>query len=498
MKPRGKRVSNSVLSAIIVLVLFGCLGSLEAAGATYYISPTGSDSNPGSSTAPWKTFSYAVSKLTAGCTLIVKNGTYTGGYVLYLSGKNGTASSPIVVKAENERQAFLSGNGSLTVLDIESCSYVIIEGLRVKSTDNAINTGEDPNVKVRNSNHITLRRLLVHNSNRNGLNSLIAMYNGSNNLVEECEGYYFHRYFIITKYGSSNEFRRNYANGASYPDISGGVKSDHPQGGDGGITVYPGSSNLIENNIVENTGAAFSISAYGTSFGNKWLGDIAGSGNDYGFWFVARQEYPGLAGMPQDTYVKDCISVGANYYGVYARSNKNTEIYNFSAINNKFGGIAADKPSSAPGDGYPTFYSTDSLAYNNKTNGLYIVGHSDFRINYHDSIGHSTNYYPSASSYQFSNEMSVDPKLGACRCWIPDGSPMNGAGIGGDIGANILYRYEKGSLTSIPLWNSDGSFPHGAVVSGINNVAGASAFDVHKRLNVNTNGCPFPAGYHGQ
>jgi hypothetical protein len=36
--------------------------------------------------------------------------------------------------------------------------------------------------------------------------------------------------------------------------------------------------------------------------------------------------------------------------------------------------------------------------------------------------------------------LSTNPGLGSCYLWIPDGSPMKGAGAGGtDIGANVLY-----------------------------------------------------------
>lgn len=66
----------------------------------------------------------------------------------------------------------------------------------------------------------------------------------------------------------------------------------------------------------------------------------------------------------------------------------------------------------------------------------------------------------------------------------------------GRIAANILYRYENGELTNEPLWvPKTGEFPHGAIVPGVNDIPGKSAFDVHRRLNVNCNNCPFPAGY---
>jgi hypothetical protein len=67
---------------------------------------------------------------------------------------------------------------------------------------------------------------------------------------------------------------------------------------------------------------------------------------------------------------------------------------------------------------------------------------------------------------------------------------------GADIGANVLYRYQNGVLTNQPLWNTaTGQFPSGVIVGGINDVPGQSAFDVHRRLNVNTDGCAFPSGY---
>jgi hypothetical protein len=74
---------------------------------------------------------------------------------------------------------------------------------------------------------------------------------------------------------------------------------------------------------------------------------------------------------------------------------------------------------------------------------------------------------------------------------------MKGAGLNGDdIGANVLFRYHNGNLTTQPLWNPvTGEFPRGAIVSGVNDIPGSSAFDVHTRLNVNVNGCFFPAGY---
>jgi hypothetical protein len=75
----------------------------QAAGAadcddptrTYYVSTTGSDANPGSSTAPWRTLQFAFGRLDPGETLVVRGGTYRADLVYE---RGGTAAAPITVK----------------------------------------------------------------------------------------------------------------------------------------------------------------------------------------------------------------------------------------------------------------------------------------------------------------------------------------------------------------------------------------------------------------
>jgi hypothetical protein len=64
------------------------------------------------------------------------------------------------------------------------------------------------------------------------------------------------------------------------------------------------------------------------------------------------------------------------------------------------------------------------------------------------------------------------------------------------VGANIVFEYEGGSLTGQPLWDSSTGAPlfKGAIVAGLNDVAGTSLFDVANRFNINKNGCTLPDG----
>ena len=89
----------------------------KAAGNVYYVSPSGSDSSSGTSASPWGTFSFAIPKLSPGDTLLLKNGTYNNSNSGFLNiscgsnAQNGIASAPITIKSENERMAWIKGDG---------------------------------------------------------------------------------------------------------------------------------------------------------------------------------------------------------------------------------------------------------------------------------------------------------------------------------------------------------------------------------------------------
>src|SRR5205085_12016371 len=65
--------------ALVTLVVTLVAAPAVASAATYYVATTGNDANPGSLSAPWRTISVAVSRLTAGDTLYIRGGVYTSG-----------------------------------------------------------------------------------------------------------------------------------------------------------------------------------------------------------------------------------------------------------------------------------------------------------------------------------------------------------------------------------------------------------------------------------
>ncbi|MCA9706716.1 MAG: hypothetical protein KDK70_12765, partial [Myxococcales bacterium] len=85
---------------------------------------------------------------------------------------------------------------------------------------------------------------------------------------------------------------------------------------------------------------------------------------------------------------------------------------------------------------------------------------------------------------------------GQCVIFVPEGSPLRGAGLdGADIGATMLQRIE-GEPTDQPLWDPQtGAFPCGAVEPGLNDDPATSCIGVHERLGLGPGGCSLPAGY---
>ena len=148
---------------ILSLVLSG---SLQA--ATYYVAPTGADSNPGSVSLPFQTIQAGVNAAGAGDTIIVQDGTYSApssctdpnGSMAVNIGKAGTASAPITLMAANKWKAVLDAQMLChSYINFQEASaWWIIQGFEIKNGYSGgvwSNSGGGKNV--------TLRGLRIHN-----------------------------------------------------------------------------------------------------------------------------------------------------------------------------------------------------------------------------------------------------------------------------------------------------------------------------------------------
>src|SRR6266513_4988247 len=116
------------------------LALVRAQGADLYVSTQGNDSNPGTSTQPFRTITRAYSLAGPGVTINVMPGVYTdysSGWGLHL-GASGTASSPIVLRSQVRGGAIIDGQNLSDrnkgiYLD---GSYNIVDGFEIRGGPN--------------------------------------------------------------------------------------------------------------------------------------------------------------------------------------------------------------------------------------------------------------------------------------------------------------------------------------------------------------------------
>jgi MYXO-CTERM domain-containing protein len=199
----------------------------------------------------------------------------------------------------------------------------------------------------------------------------------------------------------------------------------------------------------------------------------------------------------RDTFAENQVVLDPSF-GLLILSANNTRCESCTVLGAQgAAGFYVYTASNLPGDGVYSFFGVNLLTANNAQGGIHILPEiQTWQVESSNVFQSGTALRPETDA-RWVGPTSEDPELGNCRVYIPDASPMKGAGKdNADIGANVLYRYVDGVLTDEPLWDPEtGAFPCGAVIAGVNDVAGSSCFDVHERLNVNRNGCAFPAWY---
>jgi hypothetical protein len=125
---------------IVLLLVVAAKTPVHAQGSTFFVATTGSDSNPGSASAPWRTIQFATSQLSAGATLNIRGGTYNEAIVITSSNASGTSfSNAITVTAYNNETVNVN---KISVTGARR--YWIFNGLTVHNTsinDDTINVG---------------------------------------------------------------------------------------------------------------------------------------------------------------------------------------------------------------------------------------------------------------------------------------------------------------------------------------------------------------------
>ena len=219
------------MKRIYVAVIFIFITSFNMfAQTTYYVAKNGKDSNNGSLSAPFLTISKALSKVSAGDKILIREGRYKE-YLNFT--KDGTKSKPITLTAYPGEHPIIDGSGKKTrdidvwgnegILLRVSSDYAVIKGLELQNAASFL-------CYVR-GNHVTYEDMHVHNSYLAGVYFYKCSYGiAKNNVIHDIYDY---------------DVNSGTGGGGNADGI--GASS-----GNRDIRVYFGY-HLIENNIIYNT-----------------------------------------------------------------------------------------------------------------------------------------------------------------------------------------------------------------------------------------------------
>ncbi|GAA3405618.1 right-handed parallel beta-helix repeat-containing protein [Paenibacillus hodogayensis] len=194
---RSKSICLVTLLAL-VLSLFsnvpiGLTRIVSAAGNTYYVSPAGSDTNPGTETAPWKTVAKAAASLQAGDTAIFEDGVYESSQTIRFN-RNGAEGAPITIKARNQQRAKLlfSNLNTTSKVDLTNKTFISIADFEITQTVSGTSSG-DIFININNCAGCTISGNAIHGA---GGKAVQALY-GSDIAVIGNEMYDFVNFAVV-------------------------------------------------------------------------------------------------------------------------------------------------------------------------------------------------------------------------------------------------------------------------------------------------------------
>lgn len=186
-----------------ILIIIFLYVSLNMSGATYYLAPNGSDSNPGTITQPFLTLKKAWSVIAAGDIVYMRGGTYLYSNSQELTGKNGTSSNPITIMAYNNEVPIVSKASSWSFYNRAGIyfegDYFRWKGIKVSGftqTDNNLYYA----MIIQRANHNILEGMTFSHS---GLGFDVSHYS-TDNLMLNCD--FHHNYDPLSSdtYGNAD------------------------------------------------------------------------------------------------------------------------------------------------------------------------------------------------------------------------------------------------------------------------------------------------------
>jgi parallel beta-helix repeat protein len=145
-KRKESNIKFLIPLAILILVTLSLIifpinysGKAVGDSLTYYVSLSGSDSNPGTLDKPWKTIQHAANTVNSG-TIIVKAGDYTSQGRVMIT-KSGTESSPVVFMGETGTKVYGFAVYKFETSEVVPVDYIQIKNFEITNNDQDINNG---------------------------------------------------------------------------------------------------------------------------------------------------------------------------------------------------------------------------------------------------------------------------------------------------------------------------------------------------------------------
>jgi hypothetical protein len=209
-----KNYTFSAVVALVMALLTNVLFANAAVGATFFVSPRGSNTTGnGSTERPWATIGHGVSKLAGGDSLVVRDGEYVGidnfinGRIIKIASGSPTAFTTI--RAENPMKVRIRNGKTLNYYDSMVYLTAQIQYVHVDGFIFDISETRDPEfIAIVEGNHNQLTRSIFRRQGAtNDYAGWVGIF-GNFNLVEDCAGVGSARYGFITG-GPESKARNN-------------------------------------------------------------------------------------------------------------------------------------------------------------------------------------------------------------------------------------------------------------------------------------------------
>lgn len=441
-----------------LLIIFLCLFLFfllvaSLVWADYYADPAGSGTTC-SSGVPC-TVNYCINtKATAGDTCYLKDGTYTGTNGIINMTQSGTIGSPITIKAVNDGLAIIDGQSTYIPLKIYSHDYVDVEGLVLKDP---INTEAwHRAIDLSESNHLNLKRITILAPSGNVTSASAQINQGTYILLEDIAIQSHPKKPLNIISSSYITVRRVFV---QYYDVD--VTDSY------GILVYGSNHCTIENCIVtadaSSTGPLSGIDVWSNTTSNPSASynNVYGNmvyGTKVGFSDRSKNEVVNSNTFIDNVFIRTTAFSDAEV-GFSQRGDNSLTVNHFLSAFAHVGYAESEFIYEPKDEGYQMNATLKNMIIMSDGGDQGITLDTSSYIGtiahtYNDLYNLTLDYYnTTAGTGEIDTSPNYDTTTYGNGAYLIKPSNLITSGEGGTyMGAEVLYRYQDGVLTNVPLW----------------------------------------------